>query len=254
MSSRFHYRGSLAETPLPKMLAVVHHYRVPGVLSAERPGQVTKIFLDDGKVVFATSSDLDDALGAFLVRRGTITPDQLDESTRRIGETGRRQGEVLIEMGVLTPAQMAEAVISQVSAILWSVFAWEEGEVTFEVGRFRAQEKIRIDLPIARVIREGLMEHADPRVLVKRIGPSWTVLEPMPGVVPGIPLDTEETQYLALVDGHVPFGDLCRKGPADAATNARILYLLFCLDLIRRKADPAARKIQWRTSGGALGR
>src|SRR6476661_8434556 len=103
MSSPFQYRGDLAETPLPKVLATIHRYRVPGVVTARREDVVKKIYVDEGKVVFAASSDLNDALGAFLVRRGLLSPEQLAESSRRIAASGRRQGEVLIDMGVLTP-------------------------------------------------------------------------------------------------------------------------------------------------------
>ena len=247
MSSKFQYRGNLAETPLPKVLATIHRYRVPGGVTARRSDAVKRMYLDDGKVVFATSSDLEDALGAFLMRHDLLTAEQLAESGRRIAASGKRQGEVLIEMGVLTAAQMATAVVSQVAAILWTIFDWEEGDVTFEVGRFKADEKIQIDLPLERVIREGLMKVADARSLVKRIGPSWTVLERLPNAAPSIPLEPDEERYLAAVDGKTPFVDLCRRGPGDAARNARTLFLLFCLDLIQRGPEPAGKKIQWRT-------
>jgi len=250
MSSKFQYRGDLAATPLPKVLATIHRYRVPGVITARRPEAVKKIFLDAGKVVFAASSDLDDALGAFLVRRGLLTPAQLEESGARLAENGKRQGEVLIEMGVLTPAAVAAAVLAQVSAILWSVFDWESGEVTFEVGRFRAEEKIQMDLPIDRAIRDGVMKAANPKALVKQLGPSWTILEPVAGAIPSGDLSEDERTFLSFVDGRTPFVDLCRKGPGDAATNARLLFLFFCLDLIQRKPEPSFKKLHWRTPGG----
>jgi hypothetical protein len=251
MSSKFQYRGDLSATPLPKILATIHRYRVPGVITVRRPDAVKKIFLDDGRVVFATSSDLEDALGAFLVRKGLITAAQLDESGTRLAENGRRQGEILIEMGALTPDRMAAAVVEQVTAILWSIFDWESGEVTFEVGRFRAEEKIQMDLPIDRAIRDGLLKSANPKSLVKRIGPSWTVLERVaPAPAPPPELSEDERKYLSLVDGRTPFVDLCRKGPGDAATNARLLFLFFCLDLIRRRAEPSPKKLQWRTHAG----
>jgi hypothetical protein len=254
MNSQFRYRGDLAETPLPRVLATIHRYRVPGVITAQRGTVVKKVFVDDGKVVFAASSDMEDALGAYLARRGLLTPEQRDESSRRIEETGRRQGEVLIEMGVLTPERMASAVLGQVSAILWSIFDWESGDVTFEVGRFRAEEKVQLDLPIDQAIRDGLLKAADPKSLVRRLGAAWTILERIEGASSG-GLSGDEERYLSLVDGKTPFVDLCRKGPGDAATNARLLFLFFCLELIQRKSEPEAKKFHWRTrsSGGAAG-
>ena len=180
MDPRFQYRGSLSETPLAKMLATIHRYRVPGVLTATRAGTIKRVFLEDGRVVFATSSEMEDTLGAFLVSRGVITSGQVAQTSARIAETGKRQGEVLIDMGILSRAQMAGAVLAQVASILWSLFRWEDGEVTFEVGRFRAEETIQMDFSLSQVIREGLLKHTDARSLVHRIGPSWTVLRSLP--------------------------------------------------------------------------
>ena len=72
---------------------------------------------------------------------------------------------------------------------------------------------------------------------------------------PPAALSGDERVYLSMVDGKTPFVELCRKGPGDAATNARLLFLFFCLEQIQRKSEPAARKLQWRTrsSGGAAG-
>ncbi len=249
MSGKFEYRGRLSETPLPRMLATIARYRVPGVFTATRGEIVKKAFLDDGKLIFATSNSLEDSLGYFLVRQGRLTMPQVEESGRRIRESGLRQGEVLIGMGLLRPEEMSDSVLAQVNSIVWSLFDWPDGEVTFEVGRFRAEEKIQIALPIARVIREGLFEHTDAKHVVQVVGPSWTILEPVREALPAIDLEARESGFLALVDGKTPFVDLCRRGPADAATNAKIVYLLLCLDLIRRRPDAGGLKIQVRSGG-----
>ena len=53
MDKEFEYRGDLAVTPLAEILATIHRYRVPGVVTASREGRVRRIYLDDGLVVFA---------------------------------------------------------------------------------------------------------------------------------------------------------------------------------------------------------
>jgi hypothetical protein len=249
MSAKFEYRGNLAETPLPTMLVKIHRYRVPGVLTAQRREVAKRVYMRDGNVVFATSNDLNDSLGVFMMKQGMLTREQFDESARRLKAEGKRQGEVLIEMGAVTPERLTAAVASQVSSILWSLFDWDEGEVTFEVGRFRADEKIQIAISVPDVVRDGLMKVADAKVLVKKIGPSWTILERVPDAVAGIELDPAEDLFLSVVDGRTPLLELCRKGPGDIARSARVLYLFLCLDLIRRKAESSAKKFQWRTEG-----
>ena len=57
------YRGDLRQTALPEMLAIIHQARVAGVIEAVL-GEVTKrVFLENGYVVHASSSDLADSLG-----------------------------------------------------------------------------------------------------------------------------------------------------------------------------------------------
>ena len=80
--SRFEFRGDLSKTPLPEVLQTVHHYRVPGVLVARRGDVEKKIYIWDGDVIFATSSDRSESLGNVLLAKGRLTQEQFDESVR----------------------------------------------------------------------------------------------------------------------------------------------------------------------------
>ncbi|PYQ34161.1 MAG: hypothetical protein DMF55_10125, partial [Acidobacteria bacterium] len=57
MEKKFEYRGDLAVTPLPEILATIERYRVPGSLSIESGSRHRCIYLDRGVVVFATSDE-----------------------------------------------------------------------------------------------------------------------------------------------------------------------------------------------------
>ena len=67
------YRGDLRQTALPEMLAIIHQARVAGVIEAVL-GEITKrVFLENGYVVHASSSDLADSLGGYLRRVGRLS-------------------------------------------------------------------------------------------------------------------------------------------------------------------------------------
>ena len=176
--SPFQYTGDLAEEPLPEILRTIHHHRVPGVVTATSGDVVKKIYLMGGNVIFATSSDLHDSLGAYLKKSAIISSGELRVSTSRIDAShGKRHGELLVEMGVLTPDQLRQIVTEQVKAILYSVFSWEKGTVTFEVGKFRTEELIQLDVSTPQAIADGIRLLPDPRRVVSRLGPSWTIFE-----------------------------------------------------------------------------
>lgn len=252
--SRFQYTGDLAEEPLPEILRTIHHYRVPGVVTATAGDVVKKIYLMGGNVIFATSSDLSDSLGAYLKKSALITTAELRLSTLQIDTAhGKRHGELLVEMGVLTPGQLRQIVTDQVKAILHSVFSWEKGTVTFEAGRFRTEELIQLDVPTPQAIADGIRQLPDARRVASRLGPSWTVFDrgEVPVEASAVAWRAGELSLLVLVDGRRTLRDLITAGPGDIATNARLMYAFWVLHLVTRRDVPSGiRKIQWKTGAG----
>src|SRR4029077_5629854 len=106
MDRKFEYRGDLATTPLPEILATIHRYRVRGCVSVSPESRLRRIVLDEGVVVFATSNEKEVSLGMSLLRRGILTPELAREAEERRTRAGLRLGQVLLEMGVLTPEEL----------------------------------------------------------------------------------------------------------------------------------------------------
>ncbi len=256
-SGRFQFQGDLAEQPLPEILQTVYRYRAPGVVTAVRDEVEKRIFLDGGYVTFATSTDREDSLGCYLRRSRRIATDEhrLRELDLLAAKGGRRYGEILVEHGVLTWEELRDRVADQVREILWSVFDWESGCVTFEAGPSRSGEAIRLDIPTPQAILDGARRITNPKRCVARLGPSWSVFEPGPETPERLllTLSTAERQFLARADGLRTLRDLVGLGPGDVAQNARILYAFWVLKLIlRRELTSGIRKLQWRTGSGEI--
>jgi hypothetical protein len=167
---------------------------------------------------------------------------------------GKRHGELLVEMGVLTPDQLRQIVTEQVKAILYSIFSWEKGTVTFEVGRFRTDELIQLDVSTPQVIAEGIRQLPDPRRVALRLGPSWTVFErgEVEAGASGVSWSEGDLKLLSIVDGRRTLRDLITAGPGDVSTNARLVYAFWVLHLVTRRdvLTSGIRKIQWKTRSG----
>ena len=258
--SRFEFRGDLSKTPLPEVLQTVHHYRVPGVVVARREAVEKKVYIWNGDVIFATSSDRAESLGNVLLGDGKLTKEQFDESVQRLVEARstegvRRHGAVLVDMGLLTPEELFAAVTRQVREILFSLFRWNEGEVTFTVGRFRADEIIQLEIPTRQAILAGVKTLNDARRAVSLLGPSWTILDPSwkPADLADLALEAGELRFLQQVDGAKTLRELVGLGPSDAAHNAKLLYAFYVLKLIGRRdmtSRTSVKKIHWSTTGG----
>ena len=254
MDKKFEYRGDLAVTPLAEILATIHRYRVPGVVTASREGRVRRIFLDDGLVVFAASNELEMSLTAYLVRCGWLKPEAAIEAEARRSRDGLKLGQVLLQLGFVTPERLNQGVGGQIREILWGAFDWDAGDVLFEIGGRRGGELVRIDVPIPEVILEGVRRAADVRRLVARLGSGASVLEKTRNSLLDL-FRLDERAYYEAIDGRTPLQVLAARGPGSQSENARVLYAFYCLGLIRkmRGTGAGAKKIQYKTEGGSLG-
>ena len=235
---RFQYRGDLRQTALPEILYTIYLHRVPGAIECRRGEVLKKVVLRDGAVVQAASSDREDSLGFFLLRAGKITQDQFTLTDKiRANSTDKRHGELLIEHGILSPAQLYDAIQEHIRSIVWSLFSWDEGEVTFSIGEFEDEGMIRIHLPMRQVILHGVKRVPDARALVARLGRKETVFEPTWSAedLIEVALDDTELKLLRLVDGRRTLYDVCTTGPYSPAENARLVYAFNVLRLIRRR-------------------
>lgn len=252
--ARFQFKGNLAVTPLPEVLCTVHHYKVPGVVSATHNGTEKKIFISNGDVIFATSGDRMDSLGDYLLRNGVISQEAFDKSVEILLLSGgeKRHGEVLVEMGALTHDELFKIVLEQVRSIVYSIFNWEEGEVTFHVGEFKTDELIQLNIPARQVVLAGVKSTMEARRLVSFLGPSWTVFDPSfdETQLDDVGLSNAEVALLKRVDGLKTLKDLVVLGPGDAAHNAKLVYAFYALRLITRRETSHRKKIQWKTMGG----
>ena len=232
--------GDLTETPLPEMLATIHRNRVPGVLEAQLGEFSKRVSIINGDIIFASSTNRAESLGDVLLGAGRITVEQFRNSVLRLLESpGKRHGQVLMELGLLTEEEMRAAVIEQVQRIVWSLFDLEEGLVTFTLGEDRADEVYKLRIPTPRAILHGCKIVADAKRLVSRLGSKGAVFArpPTPEHLKEFQLESGEEQILDLVDGKRTLVELCEKGPFSAGLNARLLYAFQCLGLIHKEKD-----------------
>ncbi|MEE8524651.1 MAG: DUF4388 domain-containing protein, partial [Thermoanaerobaculia bacterium] len=176
--AQFQYEESLEETALTEMFANIYRHKVPGLFEITHDDNVKRIFIADGNVVHATSTDRADRLGARLYRAGALTREQLNETIELLEQSGKRHGQILLERGLLSPGELYEAIKRQVEAIVWSVFSWQTGNVRFKIGEFNESFMIKIHLPVRQVIVRGVKKLADAKALVAKLGKKSTIFRP----------------------------------------------------------------------------
>jgi uncharacterized protein DUF4388 len=257
VENSFQYRGDLSQTALPEILYTIDRFQVPGVIEASREGMIKQVYIKEGNVVHATSTDRNDSLGFYLQRSGVLTPEAFLETMQERERTNQRYGVLLIERGLLSPSEVYRAIRKQIEAIVWSLFYWQDGSVIFSIGEFRESDSVRIQIPMRQVILQGIKRAPDAKTLVARLGRKETVLEPCfkTEQLIELALDGDEYKLLSLVDGKRTLFDVCTQGPQSASENAKLLYAFQILQLIRGTAvgpPPPPPEIRRQESTGAI--
>jgi hypothetical protein len=266
VENSFQYRGDLSQTALPEILHTIDRFQVPGVIEAQRGDTVKRVFIKEGNVFHASSSDREDSLGSYLQTAGLLTPEQFEATMRERQRTSKRYGILLMEMRLLAPGEIYRAIRKQIEAIVWSLFYWQDGSVTFSIGDFREPDSVRIQLPMRQAILHGIKRAPNAKALVARLGRKETVFEPCYRFeeLIDIAMDAEEYSLLQLVDGRRSLLEVCTQGPRTAAENGKVLYAFQVLQLIRRFGgdsppprpvgrETGAIKIRFKTQGDKYG-
>src|ERR1043166_903403 len=105
-------QGTLAETTVPDLFRSLGRSGETAVVSLDAIGRNDTIYFQEGKIIFAASTDPDMGPGAVLLRSGEIDLHQYTPAMDRI-VVARRIGTTLVELGSLAPDQLIRAVEHQ---------------------------------------------------------------------------------------------------------------------------------------------
>ncbi|MFO0585007.1 MAG: response regulator [Anaeromyxobacter sp.] len=188
---------------LPELITAFYLAQQTGELTLQRNKVKKTIYFEKGRPCFAISNLVSDRFGPFLVRVGKISSAQLELCQAAADKTGRRTGDVLVEMGLLKDTEKLYYVAQQVKAIVYSTFGWETGEFRIHFADKAAQEAIKIDLHPANLITRGVKKLYKPERLFRLISPEDHLI---PSQQPNyalyeVELDRWEAELLPKIDG-----------------------------------------------------
>src|SRR5512135_194067 len=123
--------GDLARTPLAAVLLEAWNLRLSGELTVRQPGGDSRLYFRDGVAVGAQTYAGFQPLGQLLLARGHIDIDALGRSLAEMARSGRRQGEVLVEMGAVSQEIVDRALVEQQAGYLALIAGLAEGTFTF---------------------------------------------------------------------------------------------------------------------------
>lgn len=233
-SSRIAPEGRLEGTTVPEVLWCLAQERHTGSLVLERQGVAKTLALSDGRVVFATSSDPEDQLGPFLLRRGEIDLSGWLKADARL-QGGQRLGEILVEMGLLAPSALPRAVQEQVREIALSVFGWRDGEWRVTRAAWSGHETITLDLAVEDLILAGTRRVRDWNWVRRMVGGSRAVYRATPASRDdAVGLGLTERLILEQLELPLRVDELCSAVYAPTHDIYRALWALYVTGRVER--------------------
>lgn len=228
------------------LLAKMFATGATGRITFRRDETEKVVFLDQGRPVFASSSDIPDRMGELLVREGKITASQYERCQAVVAESGRRMGEILVDFGYLKRRELLPAVRRHVEDIVYSLFGWDRGTYEMTTDETPSTERIRLSRHAASLILEGIRRKLDRTSLEKLIGGAATVIEVpdrerLGGVLNLGDLAPEERAALAAFDAQADLAQVARVAGIDIADVLPLAWGLVVLGLATaRRADVEA--------------
>jgi hypothetical protein len=118
----FPAKGSLKRVPFPFLVRDIARTRTTGNLYL-MVGETKKVvFFVDGVPTIVRSNLPAEFLGQILTDQGLITQEQCDNTLEAIRRTGKKQGELLVEMGILSEGNLRYGLDEQLRIKLFEIF------------------------------------------------------------------------------------------------------------------------------------
>jgi hypothetical protein len=168
--------GLIDPKAFPFLLMDLHRNGATGSLKVEGPSYQKALYYRSGRILFGSSNDPRDQLGAILIEEGKLTPEQLEDVNAKVGP-GSPLAKVLAESGYVSQRELGDAARTKVERILSDVVAYATGSFEFEDG---VLPKGAVDLKLSteRLVLAAVRRIADRGFVLRHLGGLDVVLAP----------------------------------------------------------------------------
>jgi Domain of unknown function (DUF4388) len=234
--------GSLAERDVPELVQVVHERRWTGTLTLTHMGVGKSVNVQDGRLVFASSTSPDERLGELLLRRGKITLRQLSEAGAAV-QPGKRLGTILVERGQLSPKGLVKAVTDQTQEIIYGAFLWTEGRYRMQE-QAASSEAITLKISTPEMILEGIRRIEAWSRIDRGVGglqAQYARADRYDEALRGLVLPPEKSAILTSLEGTRTVDAICSGSSLGSFEVCRTLWAYRVIGVVRRVDTPAPK-------------
>lgn len=229
--------GFLGELGVADLLSFFNMFRKTGILRFTLEGGVKDLYFQQGEVVFATSTFVEEDLGEIVYGLGKVDRATLQKA-RQFVSARKPLGKILVEKGFVSSKDLWQAIRNQVETIVYHLFPFSQGGYVFIVKNLEDEEIVRLSMSTQNLIMEGLRRVDERALFMRRIG----TLDAVPSLAGKESEGVTGTQkrLLQLVEAGVGnVREVLRRSGVGEFDALRLLYQLVEKGLVRIEEAPS---------------
>ena len=241
MADAFPVSGNIDPLSFPHLLVDLHRHGATGSLKVTGPVHPKALYFRGGRVLFGSSNDPRDQLGAILIDSGRITREQLDEVNAKVGP-GNPLAKVLAESGFVNQRELGEAARMKVESILADVLSWTSGGFEFEDG---VLPKGAVDLKLStEKLLLAAVKRITDRAFALRHVELATVLEAVPDGESALSeVRADVWPLFERLDGRRSLKDAVALTRLDEFEAVKTACAMLFLGIVKRKASATSEQL-----------
>lgn len=234
--------GKLYDYRLSDIVLGIQRTRRTGVLNIETEQWRKKIYFEDGEMVFSSSDQDDEQLGAMLLAAGRITPHQYQKTLSLVQETGKSQGAVLVEMRYLDPQELVQTVHRRVEKVITNLCNICNARFSFREEPLPRGEIVMLKLNSNDLLYRGSKSTGCIDIFKKQYlhrGTMVSLSSETISFLDRLVLEAQDKEVLSLINGKTSLNEILLVSPLKEEDTLRSVYALFNAQLLEVEVESA---------------
>jgi len=232
-------QGDFEGLTLASILQLLCNDQKTGLLTVTCGDEESRVFFEQGTIVYASASLKEARLGFLMRTDGIISAQQLQKCLAFAREEKMHLGKILVEKGYISLDTLKKYNTRQVEAILYNLLFWKKGRFEYKDAKLNLKGMIVTHLNPMKLFLEASRRIDELSVLQQSI-PSYKMVFKMSGKVQSkeeIKLNANEWRILSLIDGTRTVRQIINKSGYDEFAVYKIFFSVISSGLIEQKEE-----------------
>lgn len=224
----------------------LYEKKATGLLKVSCDNFIKQIYFKNGSPVYVDSNIREENLGEILVREGKLNREQHNEVIAYMLENNRRQGEAIVELGMMSGLEVFQALENQIKEKLVNCLAAEKVDTVWRAGEEEVDQVMEFSIDLHEVLFRGIKE----KYSLERIKKDWNVrrdeyfypCSEKREFLQRLKLSGDEQKILRLANGKNTLEEILKAPGADSKMAFKLLFALLLLGLVKAGEMKAEEK------------